>query len=186
MDHWLKTSSFNKRKTTEPTDSQDVPSSVTNPAEENPMKKLPQVSDTNLLVPLPVKISKYSVDYLSQGFSFVMIENVPRPECVVCGEVLSNGSMKPLLLTRHLNTKHSDLKDKNVTFFKRLLENKNKCNMHTYLSSGSANADALEASFRISYRIAKSGKNHTIGENLILPSIKDAVSCMFDKIISIK
>jgi len=86
-----------------------VPSSVTNPAEENPMKKLPQVSDTKLLVPLPVEIRKYSEDYLSQGFSFVMIENVPRPECVVCGEVLSNGSMKPSLLTRHLNTKHSDL-----------------------------------------------------------------------------
>jgi len=109
MDHWLKTGSFSKRKTTEPTDSQDVPSSVTNPAEENPMKKLPQVSDTKLLVPLPVEIRKYSEDYLSQGFSFVMIENVPRPECVVCGEVLSNGSMKPSLLTRHLNTKHSDL-----------------------------------------------------------------------------
>jgi hypothetical protein len=110
-----------------------------------------------------------------------MIENVPRPECVVCGEVLSNGSMKPSLLTRHLYTKHSDLKDNNVIFFKRLLENKNKCNMRTYLSSGSANEDTLEASFRISYRITKSGKNHTVGENLILPSIKDAVSCMFEK-----
>jgi len=115
-----------------------------------------------------------------------LIENVPRPECVVCGEVLSNGSMKPSLLTRRLNKKHSDLKNKNVTFYKRLIENKNKCNIHTYLSSGSANEDALEASFRISYRyrcrrIAKSGKNHTIGENLILPSIKDAVSCVFEK-----
>eukprot|EP00102_Acyrthosiphon_pisum_P010115 XP_008178283.1 PREDICTED: zinc finger BED domain-containing protein 5-like [Acyrthosiphon pisum] len=95
-----------------------------------------RVSDTKLFVPLPVKIRKYSEDYLSQGFSFVMIENVPIPECVFLGEVLSNGS---------------------------------------------ANEDALEASFRISYRIAKSGKNHTIGENLILPSIKDAVSCMFEK-----
>jgi len=53
--------------------------------------------------------------------------------------------------------------------------------MHTYLSSGSSNEDSLEAYFRISYRIAKSGKNHTISENLILPSIKDAVSCMFEK-----
>ncbi|CAI6357866.1 unnamed protein product [Macrosiphum euphorbiae] len=34
MDHWLKTGSFSKRKTTKPTDSQDMPSSVTNPAEE--------------------------------------------------------------------------------------------------------------------------------------------------------
>lgn len=53
--------------------------------------------------------------------------------------------------------------------------------MRTYLSSGIANEDAVEASFGISYRIAKSGKNHTIGENLILTSIKDAVSCMFGK-----
>jgi len=68
MDHSFKTGSFSKRKTTEPTDSQDVPSSVTNPAEENPMKKLQQGSDTKLLVPLSVKIRKYSEDYLSQGF----------------------------------------------------------------------------------------------------------------------
>lgn len=53
------------------------------------------------------------------------------------------------------------------------------CNMHTYLSSGNTNIDAVEASFRISYHIAKSGKNHTIGENLILPSIKDSFHCMF-------
>ncbi|CAI6344391.1 unnamed protein product [Macrosiphum euphorbiae] len=53
--------------------------------------------------------------------------------------------------------------------------------MNTYLSSGSANEDVLEASFQISYRIGKSCKNHTIGENLILPSIKEAVSCMFEK-----
>ncbi|VVC38068.1 Hypothetical protein CINCED_3A010102 [Cinara cedri] len=84
--------------------------------------------------------------------------------------------MKPSLPTRHLNTKHSDSKNKNIIFFKRLLENKNKCYMRTYFSTGSANEDAVEASFRISYRITRSGKNHTIGENLILPSIKDAVS----------
>lgn len=96
-----------------------------------------------------------------------MIDNA-RPECNVCGEVLSNGSMKPSLLNRHLNTKHSDLKDKNIIFFKRLLENKNKCYMCTYLSTGSANKNSVKSSFQISYRIARSGKNHTIGENLIL------------------
>ncbi|VVC38458.1 Hypothetical protein CINCED_3A000717 [Cinara cedri] len=51
--------------------------------------------------------------------------------------------------------------------------------MRTYLSTGSAKEDSVDASFRISYCIARNGKNHTIGENLILPSIKDAVSCMF-------
>ncbi|GBN52002.1 Zinc finger BED domain-containing protein 5 [Araneus ventricosus] len=32
---------------------------------------------------------------------------------------------------------------------------------------------------RISYHIAKSGKNHTIVENLAFPCIKDVVECMF-------
>lgn len=158
MDQWLKTGTFSV-----------MPLLINNFAEENTKKKLPLVSDT--------KIRKYSEEYLSHGFSFVLIENIARPECVVCGEVLSNGSMKPSLLTRHLNTKHSDLKDKYIIFFKRLLENKNKCNMRTYLSTGSVSENAVEASFQISYR--KSGKNLTIGENLILPNIKDAVSCMF-------
>ncbi|XP_060855173.1 zinc finger BED domain-containing protein 5-like [Metopolophium dirhodum] len=165
MDHWLKTGSVSKskRKTTESNDpihTQEVPSSITNISTEN-LKK------------------KYSEEYFCHGFSFIAIDNVAKPECVICGEILANSSMKPSQLTRHLITKHSDLKDKDVTFFKRLLENKNKCNMQTYLSSGNANVDAVEASFRISYNIARSGKNHTIGENLILPSIKDAVHCMF-------
>lgn len=162
MDHWLKTGSVSKRKTTESTDpihTQEVPSSITNISTEN-LKKLPQVSNTKFLV--PGKIRKYSEEYLCHGFSFITIDNVDKPECVICGEILANISMKPSQLTRHLITKHSDLKDKDVTFFKHLLENKNKCNMQTYLSSGNVNVDAVEASFRISYNIARSGKNHTV------------------------
>jgi len=52
-------------------------------------------------------------------------------------------------------------------------------NMHTYHSSGNTNVDAVKASFRISYYITRSDKNHTISENLILPSIKDSAHCMF-------
>lgn len=63
-------------------------------------------------------------------------------------------------------------KEGGVTFFKWFLENKNKCNMRTYLSSGSANRDAVEVFYRISYRIARSGKNHTIGENLFFQALE--------------
>jgi len=52
MDHWLKTGSVNKRKTKESTDHihiRDLLSSITNIATEN-LKKLPQVSDTKLLL----------------------------------------------------------------------------------------------------------------------------------------
>lgn len=99
---------------------------------------------------MPEQIRKYSGEYLCHhGFSFMTIDNVAKPECVICGEILVNSSMKPSQLTRHLITKHSDLKDKDVTFFKRLLENKNKCNMQTYLSSGNANADAVKRYFQL-------------------------------------
>lgn len=36
----------------------------------------------------------------------------------------------------------------------------------------------MEASFLVSLRIAKCGKPHTIGEELILPAAKDMVTCM--------
>ncbi|XP_022180167.1 zinc finger BED domain-containing protein 5-like [Myzus persicae] len=104
MDHWLKTGSVKN------------------------LKELPQVSNTKFLV--PGKIRKYSEEYLCHGFSFITIDNIAKPECVICGEILANSSMKPSQLTRHLITKHSDLKDKDVTFFKRLIENKNKYAVH--------------------------------------------------------
>ncbi|XP_072377265.1 zinc finger BED domain-containing protein 5-like [Diabrotica undecimpunctata] len=37
---------------------------------------------------------------------------------------------------------------------------------------------SVEASFLVSLRIAKSGKAHTIGEELLLPAAKDMVTCM--------
>jgi len=42
------------------------------------------------------------------------------------------------------------------------------------------NQKAMYASYKISIRIALTDKHHTIGESLILPAIKDAVSVMFD------
>ncbi|GBM30896.1 Zinc finger BED domain-containing protein 5 [Araneus ventricosus] len=85
--------------------------------------------------------------------------------------------MKPSLLMRHLETKHSTYKQRNISFFQRLSNspNLNSC----LISANKANEAAIEASYRISYHIAKSGKNHTIAENLVFPCIKNAVECMF-------
>jgi hypothetical protein len=44
---------------------------------------------------------------------------------------------------------------------------------------GSINTKALEASYLLSLRIAKTGKPHSIAENLLLPDIKDVVKSMF-------
>jgi hypothetical protein len=39
-------------------------------------------------------------------FGFVATyDGVPKPQCVICGDVLANDTMKPSKLKRHLNTK---------------------------------------------------------------------------------
>ncbi|GBN03815.1 Zinc finger BED domain-containing protein 5 [Araneus ventricosus] len=85
--------------------------------------------------------------------------------------------MKPSLLMRHLETKHPTYKQRNISSSQRLSNspNLNSC----LISTNKANEAAIEASYRISYHIAKSGKIHTIAENLVFPCIKDTVECMF-------
>ena len=73
----------------------------------------------------------------------------------------------------HLNNKHAQYKKKEVSFFERLSKNyKKDAHVSSYLVAGNKdNENAVEASYRISYHIAKRGKNHTIAEDLIAPCI---------------
>uniref|UniRef100_A0A3Q1FH42 C2H2-type domain-containing protein n=1 Tax=Acanthochromis polyacanthus TaxID=80966 RepID=A0A3Q1FH42_9TELE len=64
-------------------------------------------------------VRRYDSRYQQFGFSWIGTEEEPRPQCVVCGDVLSNESMKPVHLRRHLLTKHPGLKDKTLDFFVR-------------------------------------------------------------------
>jgi hypothetical protein len=65
-----------------------------------------------------------------------------------------------------------------VDFFQRkLLNMKSSTNIVPHFVN--INENAVYASYLISLRIARSGKPHTIGEDLVLPSIKDAVGTMF-------
>lgn len=101
----------------------------------------------------------------------------PLPQCVICLQVLSNQSMKPAFLKRHLNTQHSSLENKPREFFiRKKMEIKGSA---TVISSFTGSTKkAVEASFLVSLRIAKCGKAHTIGEELVLPAAKDIVKCM--------
>ncbi|GBM33085.1 Zinc finger BED domain-containing protein 5 [Araneus ventricosus] len=90
-------------------------------------------------------------------------EDCPKPLCVVCGDTLSNGSMKSSLLMRHLEDKHPTYKQRNISFFQRLSNspNLNSC----LISTNKANEAASEVSYRTSYHI--------------IAVIKNAVECMF-------
>ena len=64
------------------------------------------------------KLRKYDSNYLSMGFTCNGSEEEPKPQCVICFEVLSNEALKPSKLKRHLETKHKEHAMKSFDFFK--------------------------------------------------------------------
>ncbi|XP_042228309.1 SCAN domain-containing protein 3-like [Homarus americanus] len=81
--------------------------------------------------------------------------------------------MKRGRLENHLKAKHSIHVNSKLEYFKSLKEKfEKRSTINSLFSARSASKDrGLEASYEISLLIAKCGKNHTIGENLIKPAI---------------
>ncbi|CAG9814705.1 unnamed protein product [Phaedon cochleariae] len=126
-----------------------------------------------------VKRRKFSDEYLAFGLSSITLNGEERPQCVICYEFLSNESMKPAKLRRHLETKHQELCEKSKAFFKikaTELKRSKKTMMKT--ATGTNNESAVLASYQVSLLVAKSGEPHTIAEELILPCAKIMVSAM--------
>jgi len=86
----------------------------------------------------------------------------------VCGITLTNESMVPSKLKCHFMKQHSDLKDKDINYFRRLLSS-NKKVATKFTKTIKISDMAFEASFVVSQMIAKIMKTHTIGEKLIKP-----------------
>lgn len=61
---------------------------------------------------------KYNIEYLQLGFTFAETKDEPKPQCIICLQVLPNGSMKPSKLRRHFETKHIDFTSKSLDFLK--------------------------------------------------------------------
>ena len=115
---------------------------------------------------------QYHTSYLKYGFIATGDTHAPTPLCILCGDRLSNGSMKSSKLLRHLNSKHATSKDKPLEYFER--KKREHEGQEKFLRvTTSINENALRASFLVANRIAKTKKPFTIGEELILPSTKD-------------
>ncbi|GBP17547.1 Zinc finger BED domain-containing protein 5 [Eumeta japonica] len=128
------------------------------------------------------KCRQYSVEYLK--FSFLPSKADKRlPTCLLCNKVLSNDSMKPSKLEDHLRRCHPDKIGKDLKYFQTLKEKYEKRpTVHSMFSSTSeSNDDGLRASYNISLLIAKSGKPHTIGEQLILPAVEEVLKTVLHK-----
>jgi hypothetical protein len=79
-------------------------------------------------------------------------------------------------------TRHWDLKHKLLEYFQRKRSDLSASEGQIMSFSG-VNMKAVEASYKVSLRIAKAGKPHTIGESLLLPAAKDvAISVLGEKV----
>ena len=56
---------------------------------------------------------------VTSGFTSIVKSRLEQPQCVVCNEVLPEGSMKSNFLKRHLRCCHPAMADKDAAFFKR-------------------------------------------------------------------
>ena len=97
--------------------------------------------------------------YLKIGFiKCPDTDQFPIPQCVTCATVLGNEAMKPSRLTRHLNTKHSDLVNKPIEFFMRKRDAL-KIGKKIISKTSTTDTALLTASYLISLHIAKCKKN---------------------------
>ena len=92
------------------------------------------------------KRRKYD-NYLGLGFTWIGDTDCPKPQCVLCSEDPANSCLKPSYLRRQLHTKHGNLSQKPLTFFKAKLEELQKSpkKMQFHSCVGSTK-DALRAS----------------------------------------
>ncbi|GFT97099.1 protein ZBED8 [Trichonephila clavipes] len=91
--------------------------------------------------------------------------------------------MKRGRLEAHLKAKHSAHINSDLCYFKTLKENfeKRTTIKSLFTAHTSTNNRVLETSYQISLFIAKTGNNHTIGENLIKPSISAFLKTVLEK-----
>ena len=68
----------------------------------------------------------YSDSYISFEFTYTDDPTFPKPVCLVCRKELCNSAVVPAKLKRHLETNHPSLKNKNINYFSRFLENNKK------------------------------------------------------------
>jgi hypothetical protein len=95
----------------------------------------------------------------------------------VCGEKLSNESMVPSKLKRHLSSKPGHLLGKDKNYFSQLLSLEEK-QTKAMVRRATISEKAQLASYKISEIIAKRMQPHTIAEDVILPACKEIVKSM--------
>ncbi|GFV86359.1 protein FAM200B [Trichonephila clavipes] len=125
-----------------------------------------------------IKSRKYSQEYLNFGFTITEVNGEEKPLCVICSKTLAADSTKPDKLKRHFETLHGEYINKPREFFESKLKSYGK--QKTFFKKTLlVNEKALFTSYKVSYKIARCKKPHTIAEELIFPAAIEIVETMF-------
>ena len=91
--------------------------------------------------------------------------------------------MKPSRLLEHWTKLHPDKVENDMAYFKSLQEKfqKRKTIGNMFAIISQQFIDGLRASYNVSLLIARSGKPHTIGEELILPAVGEVLHTVLHK-----
>jgi len=118
------------------------------------------------------KNRKWNDSYVGFGFTCMTErDGTERPQCMICNLVMSNGNLKPSGLKEHLENKHSNHVGTSVDAFKlKRVRYDQKATLSSY-GFAAPGKPLLEASYKVSYMIAKAKKPHTIGETLVKPCV---------------
>lgn len=130
-----------------------------------------------------IKVRKYSVDYLKCGF-IAALHDERLPFCLLCHQTLVNDSMRPVKLQNHFTTRHAEHVNKPLNYFSELKEKhiRSTRTIPSLFNSRNVTAErALKASYEISLLVAKSGKPHTVAEELIKPSLLVFANTVLEK-----
>ena len=124
------------------------------------------------------KIRKYDENYISLGFTYLVINNIQHPLCFICGDKLTNHSLKPQKLEIHFK-QHEDWHSSSEETMKKQLQ-KFQGNQFNNNNSIITQDKLLKiASYMVAYEIAKNKKSYLSGEKLIKPILKQIAILFF-------
>ena len=118
---------------------------------------------------------KYNSEYIKYAFIAIEHRGECLPQCVVFMKTLSNATIKPSLLKRHLESNHAEKKDKDQSYFEWLGENSKRQRLDQTGQFHQKKIGVVKASYEVSLLVAQNMKAHTIAESLVLSAAKTLV-----------
>ena len=118
---------------------------------------------------------KFNSSYIPFRFTFIIDGREEKGQCVLCNEVLGQHSLRPSKLKLHLEKVHPGYKDKDLNFFKRKEESLKRQRLDAKGDFHQHSQSLVEASYVVSFMIAKECRPYTIGETLVKPCATEMV-----------